>query len=159
MLGRLAKRTIALAAILMCLTGLAGPVLAEPAYVATGENGYVQIVGSGSAAYNYTFHVERPYAVGLDADYWNLTVYADATGTTATNTTYYVHVYINDGNGHNISKNVTVAAKNNVRVYGNVSFAAADWASLTINDSGIYYVDLEPCWRRSCGICSAALDL
>jgi hypothetical protein len=98
--------------------------------------------GTDEVGANWKVYVEVPAALGLDADYWNLTIYADPINASATNATYYAHVYINDG-ATNITKNVTIAAKNDVRVYSNASFAAADYTSLVVNkESATVYVTL-----------------
>ena len=118
-----------------------GPAMAVTSYSTTDGNGYAQFVGSGSAGYNYTFWVAAPYALGLDAAYWNMTVYCDHTGTEATNLTYYVHIHINDG-ATNLTKNVTINAKNDVRVYSNASHDSTAITTLVKNTHAVYYVEL-----------------
>jgi len=129
-------------ALMLAMVLCASPVLAGGSFTASEGMGAVTFRGTGAAAYYYNVTVEHPYAVGLDADYWNMTVYADPwDGGVATNTTYFVHVHINDG-ATNITKNVTLACKNDMRIYSNVSFEAADWASLVENTSGLIYIEL-----------------
>lgn len=130
-------------ALMLALVMCASPALAAGSFTASEGMGAVTFEGTGAAAYYYNVTVEHPYAIGLDADYWNMTVYSDPwDGGVASNTTYYVRVYIDDGLGENISKNVTLAAKNDVRVYSNVSFEAADWSAMGENVSGTIYIEL-----------------
>jgi hypothetical protein len=138
---RQASRTIvaALAAV-MCLMAFSAPALATASYSASGTISGVEFEGSGSAAYNYTFYVGHPAALGVDADYWNITVYADYTGSASTNGTYFIHVHINDGTT-NLTKNVSLAVKNDHRVYANVSHAHSAFAAMD-NGSAVYYVEL-----------------
>jgi len=134
---------VAAAALMLALVMCASPAMAAGSFTASEGMGAVTFEGTGAAAYYYNITVEHPYAIGLDADYWNMTVYSDPwDGGVATNATYYVRIYIDDGLGTNISENVTLAAKNDVRVYSNVSFEAADWAAMGENVSGTIYVEL-----------------
>jgi hypothetical protein len=135
------KRAMAALAFMAALSMIAVPAMAAPAYSEVSHQGYINFVGTGSASYNYTFYVEKPYALGLDAAYWNITIYSDHTGTVATNASYYVHVHIYDG-ATNLTKNVTVAAKNDVRVYSNASHAHTAYAAMVTNASARYYVEL-----------------
>jgi len=120
-------------------------VVMTPAQAADPENGYVYLLNDGRTSVNATtqfqFYVEVPAALGLDADYWNLTVYADPVRATATNATYHIHIYIYDG-ATNITKVATMAAKNDVNVYGNVSFAAADYAAVVTGEA-VLYLELQ----------------
>ena len=108
-------------------------VMAAPATAYLNGLGYIYLTTDGGDdldGSDWKFYVETPIAVGLDADYWNLTVYADPLNDSATNTTYYVLVYIVSGEA-NISKNCTIEAKNDVRIYSNCTYEAADWATIT----------------------------
>jgi hypothetical protein len=141
--NRLKKLSIALA-MCMALSMVVGTVSAAVTYTPTPGNGYVRIIGAGqvNAASNYTIYVEHPYALGIDADYWNMTVYSDhGAGLGTSHIGYYVHVHIYDG-ATNLTKNVTVAAVDDARVYSNVSHAAAAYAALVENTTAKYTIEL-----------------
>ena len=141
MKNRLKMLTIAMAMCLALSFAVAPALAAAPNYTVTDGNGYIRFVGvDGTAPYNYTIYVGTPYAVGLDADYWNFTIYSDYVGT-ATNTSYYVHVHIYDG-ATNLTKNVTLAAKNDVRVYSNASHATGAIVTMVANSSAVIYIEL-----------------
>lgn len=138
---RLKMLAMAITAMLAMSFAVVPALAAAPNFTVTDGNGYIQFVGvDGTAPYNYTIYVGTPYALGLDSDYWNFTIYSDYVGT-ATNASYYVHVHINDGST-NLTKNVTLAAKNDRRVYSNASHAAAAYAAVTANSSARIYVEL-----------------
>jgi hypothetical protein len=138
---------VAAAALMLALVMCASPAMAAGSFTASEGMGAVTFRGTGAAAYYYNITVEHPYAIGLDADYWNMTVYADPwDGGVATNTTYTVNVYIDDGLGHNITEAATLVAKNDKRVYDNISFEAADWAALEENVSATITVDVAGVW-------------
>jgi len=122
------------------LVGVAAvPVMASSAGIG---NVYLYTDGGiDDTGSNWRFYVETPTAVGLDADYWNFTVYAIPLNASATNTTYYVHIHINDG-ATNLTKNVTLAVKNTHTVWSNASHAAAAYAAVTVNMSAVLYIEL-----------------
>lgn len=115
---------------------------APPAQAAVEGSGSIYLTTNGATSLpggsDWKFYVETPSAVGLESDYWNLTVYAEPLNASAANATYTVTVYINDG-ATNISESAAIACKNDVRVYGNLSFAAADYASVVETSNGVIY--------------------
>jgi hypothetical protein len=140
---RLKKLSIALA-MCMALSLAVTPAMAVVTYTPTPGNGYIEFVGAGqiNTATNYTIYVEHPFALGLDADYWNMTVYSvHGAGLGTSHIAYYVHVHIYDG-ATNLTKNVTVSAVDDAVVYSNVSHAAAAYAALVENDTAKYTVEL-----------------
>ncbi len=138
---RSAKCAIAAFAILL------GMVLATPTAMAAVDGiGCAYLTTDGGddlVGTDWKFYVETPAAVGLDADYWNFTIYAYPLNASATNATFYVHYHINDG-ATNITGNSTVAAKNDVTVYANQSFEkTANYSTMVENKSGaIIYLEL-----------------
>jgi hypothetical protein len=134
---------VAALALCMAMSVAVTPALGAAYWAVDPGNGYVEIKGSGATAQNFTFWVQHPFALGLDADYWNLTVYCDHTNNVSesTNTTYYVHVHIYDG-ATNVTNNVTVAAKNDRVVYANISMVAGVITTLTENSSAVYTVEV-----------------
>lgn len=126
----------------MALSLVAVPtmVAATPGATYTAENssGWVEIT---SVPDTWTFHIEHPYALGLDADYWNITVYAENSNLTATNATYYIHVHIYDG-ATNLTNNKTLACKNDKYVYANVSIDSTAIGTMVANSDAVYYVEL-----------------
>jgi hypothetical protein len=136
-----AKRAIlALAGTLMLLLVVCA---ATPAQAAVENSDSIWLTTNGATSLpggsDWKIYVETPKAVGLDADHWNLTVFAVPLNASATNATYTVTVYIYDG-ATNISKSSALACKNDLTVYGNISFAAADYASVVENRSAVIYV-------------------
>lgn len=131
-----------LMALAACLVMALGAI-AVPVQAAIPDNGHVHLLNDGRTSANATtqfeFYVEIPYSLGLDADYWNLTVYAHPVLATATNATYHIHYYIYDG-ATNITKIATMAAKNDKDVYANISFAAADYAAVVSGEATVYVV-------------------
>lgn len=129
-----------LMALAMCMVMALGAI-AVPVQAAIPESGHVHLLNNGGtevvAATSWNFYVEVPDAVGLSADYWNYTVYADNLNTSALNRTFYIHYHINDGTT-NITTNVTCAAVNDKVVYANVSIAAASWAAFVTGEGTIY---------------------
>ena len=120
-------------------------LIAPPALAYVHGLGYLYLTTDGSddlETTDWKFYVQTSVAVGLDADYWNFTCYADPLNASATNATYYVHYHIYDG-VTNLTKNVTIAAKNDVRVYGNVSYASVEYLDVLVeNKSAALYIEL-----------------
>jgi len=121
---------------LMMIAPSASAVVDGLGYIYLTTDGGDDLVGT-----DWKVYVETPPAVGLDADYWNFTVYAVPLNASATNATFYVNIYIYDG-ATNVTENCTIEAKNDVTVYSNASFEAADYAAVVANTSGVTYVDL-----------------
>jgi hypothetical protein len=123
------------------LAMVAAPAQAALTYTATAEISHIVIADADE----FTFYVERSYALGLDAAYWNWTVYCVPTAGIpdyggATNATYYVHIHVYDGST-NLTKNVTLAAKNDLTVYSNASHANGAFAALD-NGAAVYTIEL-----------------
>jgi hypothetical protein len=140
---RLKPLSIALAMCLM-LSLAVGSVSAAVTYTPSNSNGWVTIVGDGqvNTATNYTVHVEHPYALGLDADYWNITVYVErGAGLGTSHINYYTHVHIYDG-ATNLTENNTLAAVDDARAYGNASYDSTAIGTMIKNDSATYTVEL-----------------
>lgn len=131
-----------LMALAMCMVMALGSI-AIPVQAAIPDNGHVYLLDDGRTSANATtqfeFYVEIPYSLGLDAAYWNMTVYAHPVLATATNATYHIHYYINDG-AANITEVATMAAKNNLDIYANISFDAADYAAIVTGEATVYVV-------------------
>jgi len=132
--------------VLTVFTLLIGVMLiASPALAYVDGLGYIYLTTDGGTdlvGSDWKFYVQTPPAVGLDAAYWNFTCYADPLNASATNATFYVHYHIYDG-VTNITANETIAAKNDVRVYANISFEqVANYTDLVENKSANLYVEL-----------------
>jgi hypothetical protein len=75
----------------------------------------------------------------MDSTYWNLTGYMVPNGSLS-NATYTLTVYVNDHSGHNISGAATINAKDDHRVYGNITMASH--ASMVNIANATFYVKL-----------------
>ncbi len=131
---------------LIAMGVLAVPVSAAPSWH--------QLYNTGDpATAAFCFAVYSPNSVGLDADYLNMTVkVSPIVSGTGTNATYYVLVYLNDGTTNYTLGNKSLAAKNDLTVYNNLSmadpgtvFVANSSALLTIivKTSGYVLADSE----------------
>lgn len=102
-------------------------------------------VSSSNATTDWKFYVGAPAYLGLDQDFLNITVYGwmvNNTGT-ATGGDYTVTVYIDDGVTNVTKASTLVMVSTSIsHVYGNISISAAEFAALTTNSSGVYYVTL-----------------
>lgn len=134
-----------LAASLAVMLALCVAVAPAQAYVAS--SGGVWLTDNGSTNYTATdwrFYVTVPSTVGLDDDYWNMSVTSDlvnASGSAAAST-YKVYVSINDGLT-NVTKSVTLVTNLSAEVTGVVSFDSTAIATLVANDSSAITVQLK----------------
>lgn len=127
-------------AVLMVPTNVQASVLGGAVYLY--DNG----VDEANATTDFQFYVGMPDYLSLDQDYWNFTVWGRLVNNTgaAVGDTFVVTIYINDGTTNLTanSGNLVLTNTSTSHVDGNISIAAASFASLTAVDNGTLYITL-----------------
>jgi len=147
------RKVIALVAMMLAALAIAG-AMAPPVYAAQPKTTYVWLTDDGKVnttdftGTDYRFFVDVPAYLGLDQDYWNITVY----GEWINNSGYaYLHegnwkvtVYIYDGATNKTEvATVAMAVNQTTPTWSNISYDSTDIGAMVANDSSLYYVKLQ----------------
>jgi len=132
----------AAAALAMTLAFAMACCAMQPALAAMDYGGHTYLLDDGGTELtettDWSFDVQAPSYFPLTDDYWNFTVISHCVNGTgiAEAGSYKVSIYIDDGTT-NITKSSNITVSLTADVYGNISFAAAKFVSMTSNDSGV----------------------
>lgn len=135
---RAGRMALAFALMLMAV----GAFAIAPVQASYSSMGHAYLLDNGAGSVNSTtdwkFVIEQPMYLARDNGYWNFTVYGEMVNNTgsATNATYVVTIYINDGET-NLSHTANIAVSKTARVYGNISVDSTDIESMVSNSSAV----------------------
>lgn len=147
------RNVIALVVMMLAALAIAG-AMAPSVYAAQPSTTYVWLTDDGKVnttdftGTDYRFFVDVPAYLGLDQEYWNITVY----GEWVNNSGYaYLHegnwkvtTYIYDGATNKTEVSTLAMVVNQTApTWGNISYDSTDIAAMVANDSSLYYVKLQ----------------